>query len=135
MHVQQKFQIKMLNLLFRNLGRIRFKTNKISLSNPNCLVGSVSFWESDFDGLNLCDAFRDLVPFVQFKKREIHPRKSVTFSKVAVWSHGCFSRFLNCTNCTKLRNLLHMCSVILRSRDVLRTQSNMIIIIFFCENI
>ena len=27
-----------------------------------------------------CDALRDLVPFVQFKKREKHPRRSVSFS-------------------------------------------------------
>ena len=27
-----------------------------------------------------CDALRDLVPFVQFKKREKQPRRSVTFS-------------------------------------------------------
>ena len=32
---------------------------------------------------NHCDALRDLVPFVQFKKREKHPWRSVTFSKVA----------------------------------------------------
>ena len=31
----------------------------------------------------LCDVLRDLVPFVQFKKREEHPWRSVTFSKVA----------------------------------------------------
>ena len=31
---------------------------------------------------NTC-ALRDLVPFVQFKKREKHLRKSVNFSKVA----------------------------------------------------
>ena len=29
------------------------------------------------------DALRDLVPFVQFKKREKHPWRSVTFSEVA----------------------------------------------------
>ena len=29
------------------------------------------------------DVLRDLVPFVQFKKREKHPRRSVTFSTVA----------------------------------------------------
>ena len=29
------------------------------------------------------DALRDLVPFVQFKKREKHPWRSVAFSKVA----------------------------------------------------
>ena len=30
-----------------------------------------------------CDAMRNLVPFVQFKKREKHPWRSVTFSKAA----------------------------------------------------
>ena len=40
-----------------------------------------------------CDIFRNLVPFVQFKKRE-------TLLKVTCL-HGCFSRFLNCTNDTK----------------------------------
>ena len=29
-----------------------------------------------------CDALHDLVPFVQFKKREKYPWKGVTFSKV-----------------------------------------------------
>ena len=29
-----------------------------------------------------CDALLDLVPFVQFKKREKHPLRSVNFSKV-----------------------------------------------------
>ena len=29
------------------------------------------------------DALRDLVPFVQIKKRKKHPWRSVTFSKVA----------------------------------------------------
>ena len=31
----------------------------------------------------LCDALRDLVPIVQFKKLEKHPWGSVNFSKVA----------------------------------------------------
>ena len=30
----------------------------------------------------ICDALRDLVPFVQFKKREKHPWKSVTDMRV-----------------------------------------------------
>ena len=34
----------------------------------------------------ICDALRDLVPFVQFKKREKHLWRSVNFSKVAGWS-------------------------------------------------
>ena len=32
---------------------------------------------------NICDAFRDLVPFVQFRKSEKYPWRSVPFSKVA----------------------------------------------------
>ena len=31
----------------------------------------------------MCDALRDLVAFVQFKKREKHPWRSVNFGKVA----------------------------------------------------
>ena len=42
----------------------------------------------------ICGALRDLVPFVQFKKREKHPWRSITL---------CFSRFLNCTNGTESR--------------------------------
>ena len=47
----------------------------------------------------------DLVPFVKFYKREIHPWRSVL--KVTLL-HGCFSRFLNCSDCTKLRNASHI---------------------------
>ena len=32
--------------------------------------------------INVCDALRGLVPFVQIKKREKHPWRSVNFSKV-----------------------------------------------------
>ena len=51
---------------------------------------------------------------VQFKTREKHPYRSVTFSKVtgflvkATLLHGCFSRFLNCTNGTKSHNTSQM---------------------------
>ena len=47
------------------------------------------------------DALRDLVLFVQFKKREKRPWRSVNFGKVAGLKQACFSRFLNCTNGTK----------------------------------
>ena len=45
-----------------------------------------------------CDAWPNLVLFVQFKKREIHPWKSVTFSKVGsllkvTLLYGCFFKF------------------------------------------
>ena len=54
----------------------------------------------------ICDVLRDLVPFVQFKKREKHPWRSVTLLKLT-FLHGCFSRFLNCTNGNKSRNAPH----------------------------
>ena len=37
--------------------------------------------------IEICDTLRDLVPFVQFKKREKHPWRSVNFSKVAGFSN------------------------------------------------
>ena len=36
-----------------------------------------------------------------------NPWRSVTFTKVTLF-HGCFSRFVNCTNGTKSRNASHM---------------------------
>ena len=62
--------------------------------------------------MNICDALRDLVPFVQFKKREKHPWTSVTFCRLKTATllkvtllDGCFSLFKivqmvpNCTKC------------------------------------
>ena len=34
--------------------------------------------------VQICDALRDLAPFVQIKKREKHPWRSLNFNKVAV---------------------------------------------------
>ena len=38
-----------------------------------------------FFAFYICGALRDLVPLVQFRKREKHPWRSVNFSKVAKW--------------------------------------------------
>ena len=64
------------------------------------------------------DVLRDLVAFVQFIKREKQPWRHITFSKVAGFKrailvrvtllHGCFSRFLHCTNGTKSRDASQM---------------------------
>ena len=64
------------------------------------------------DIYKVCDALRNLVPFVQFKKREktheevlplINIRlQPATFLKVTL-SHEYFSRFLKCANSTKSR--------------------------------
>ena len=66
----------------------------------------------------MCGALRDLVPFLQFKKREKHPWRSVNFSKAVGFKpatllkltllHGCFLSFLNCTNGTKSCNAPHV---------------------------
>ena len=47
-----------------------------------------------------CGALRDLVPFVQFMKNTYGG--ALLLVKVTLL-HGCFPRFLNCTNGTKLR--------------------------------
>ena len=39
----------------------------------------------------MCDALRDLALFVQFKKREKHPWRSVTFRKVAGFNQHIFT--------------------------------------------
>ena len=63
---------------------------------------------------SIYDALSDLVPFAQFKNREKHPWRIVTFSKAAGFMlkvtllHGCFSRFLNCTNGAKSQKASHM---------------------------
>ena len=53
----------------------------------------------------ICDSLRDLVPLVQFKKREKHPWRSDTFRR-------CFSRFLDSVNGTKSRKALHMVMIV-----------------------
>ena len=60
--------------------------------------------------ISICDALRDLVPFVQFKKRKKHPWRSVFLGKLlkAVLLHGCFSRFLNCTYSIKSCKTSHI---------------------------
>ena len=82
----------------------RSASDGLPKKNPNnpdgsistCIVcGSVYHWaraspnsyedtrkQNKSEDDNICDALRDLVPFVQFKKREKHTWRSVTFSKV-----------------------------------------------------
>ena len=56
---------------------------------------------------------RDLVLFIQFKKRGKRPWRSVTFTRICrlkpvTLLHWCFSRLLNSTNGTKSRNAPHI---------------------------
>ena len=63
---------------------------------------------------NYIRCLSDLVQFVQFKKREKHPRRIVTFRNVAGFGlkvtlfHRCFSGFLSCKNRTKSSKALHI---------------------------
>ena len=53
--------------------------------------------ESLPNGKFICEALRDLLPFVQFKKCEKHPWRRDTLSKVALLKvtllHRCFAHF------------------------------------------
>ena len=61
-----------------------------------------------FQIIFICDALRNLVTFVQFKKRTKHLWRSI--NKVTLL-HGCFSSFLNCTNGTKSRKASNIISL------------------------
>ena len=50
-------------------GKVKIRINRIQERVSRTL-----------DPLTICDAFRDLVPFVQVKKLEKHPQRSVTSS-------------------------------------------------------
>ena len=65
-----------------------------------------------------CDTLFDLVLFALYKKREklhggvlllvrLHASQAATLLKVTLL-HGCFSRFLNHSNGTKLRKASHL---------------------------
>ena len=62
-------------------GTLLFTTKLASiLSFPKRLLPTI-FQFSRIDSKLWCDVLRDLVPFVQFKKREKYPWRSVTFGK------------------------------------------------------
>ena len=81
-------------------------------------------WDPTFEILTLnkwyiywdiCDALRDLVPFLQFKKHEKHPWRSVNLSKVAGFTKinttpWVFLTFSNCTNGTTSCNAPYIVS-------------------------
>ena len=65
---------------------------------------------------DICNALRNSVPFLQFKKREKHPWRSVTCSKVAgfftksntpPWVFFTFLKFLNGTKLRKVSHVKH----------------------------
>ena len=62
-------------------GTLLFTTKLASiLSFPKSLLPTM-FQFSRIDSKLWCDVLHDLLPFVQFKKREKYPWRSVTFGK------------------------------------------------------
>ena len=72
------------NLFFHKCFSLKLR--EIPLSTPFHYIHICSAEVDSSEAIELkliCDALHDLVPFVQFKKREKHPWRSVNFSKVA----------------------------------------------------
>ena len=77
----------------------------------DCHIVSTHYGKHKSKNKNICDALRDLLPFVQFKKRENIHGGILLLVKLtlllallllkATFHHGYFLCFLNCTNCNK----------------------------------
>ena len=72
-----QIEVQMQQKLFQN-----FFTTRIRSFGSNIEKESQKPRPKLKNGYLICDALRDLAPFVQFKKYEKHPWRSVTFSKV-----------------------------------------------------
>ena len=59
---------------------------------------------------NICDALRDLVPFLQFKKREKQPWRSVNFTKIntAPWVFFTFFKLYKWYQISQRTTYLHV---------------------------
>ena len=92
----------------RGLGK-DFETRTFSGLFSTTVTFTVTLPHYNYITSHICGALHDLVPFVQFTKREKHPWRSVTFTLLKVTLlHGCFSHFLNYAHGTKLRNTPHL---------------------------
>ena len=68
--LQLQLHLLALSRVIARRGHVKIVTSE----NGNNFIGGES---------EICDALRDLIPFVQFKKPEKHPCRIVNFSKVA----------------------------------------------------
>ena len=66
--------------------------------------------------LYACDELRNLAPFVQFKNIKNTHGRVLTLLKVTLL-HGCFSRFVNCTNDIKSFKTSHIFACLLDKED------------------
>ena len=76
------FNVGKLNKIGQRLRTLNYEKKMVQSpdDNINLITCSLIY---NLHVISVCDAFRDLVSFVQFKKREKHPCRSVTLSKVA----------------------------------------------------
>ena len=69
--------------------------------------------------MKVWNALRNLAPFIQFKKREKYPWRSVTTRL-----HLCISCFLNCINGTKSRKASHIWYLLNHQKEGTRMRLN-----------
>ena len=85
MVIDTGYQIRMKRHGSIFIGEVKCREMRDILRRGNCFVKIRSrITTSNLTGIfsvtkNICDALCDLVPFVQFKKREKHSKRSVTF--------------------------------------------------------
>ena len=81
MHIEIVFNTSRKNVLFLFRNKKLYDLNRDFLTRwENCIPVTLKLTKNN---ALICDALRDLVPFVQFKKHEKQPRRCVIFSKDA----------------------------------------------------
>ena len=78
--VIHQYATKLVKLWTKSFGFTHVKSFAVVRRWLNSIMGS---YNPKGILMAMCDALRDLVPFVQFENREKHPWRSVNFSKVA----------------------------------------------------
>ena len=109
-------KLNSLRLSKENIKGLNY-SGKCDVLNSNAVLLARHFQHRfDIFFKKICGALRDLVPVLQFKKREKHPWRSVNLIKLQ--ASACnftksntppwvFFTFLNCAHSTKSRNAPH----------------------------
>ena len=104
-------KLNSLRLSKENIKGLNY-SEKCDVLNSNAVLLARHFQHRfDIFFKKICGALRDLVPFVQFKKCEKHPWRSVNLIKLQASACNTppwvFFTFLNCAHSTKSRNAPH----------------------------
>ena len=123
------------HLLFKIIIRIckkmfAFCRKPLKLLSKSCLfIFCILFWRGvnpSIKSEEICGALRDLVPFVQFKKREKYPWRSVNFSKVAGFSKNIIQLHIIITSKTPEKSsqvILHFYHFCLDADQIFKNKS------------